>query len=313
MTASNFIQTMKDGTEISVNRWIPDGEVKGLIQIVHGNAEHAMRYDWLGTVFAEKGFAVSVHDHRGHGRTAQIAERKGTGMMGLISDKDGYLKVESDVIEIGEKFKADYPGKKICLLGHSFGSFVVQAAIEDHSELFDCCVLCGSAGPRPLLIKSAIMIATVYGAILGKKRRARLINDIAYAGYNSHYKPQRTEFDWLSRNQSNVDLYMSDKWCGFIQTASFFKDMFMILERIHKASNMKKIRKDLPVYIIYGSDDPVGDYGQSLMRLMDVYKKNGMESVEMKCWPDDRHEIFNETDKEAVAEDTLSWISRQLD
>lgn len=316
MTTNSFFQTMQDGTEIFVTRWLPDVEpeaVKGIIQLSHGMVEHSTRYDRIGTMFAEQGYIFSAHDHRGHGKTAQKAQSQGTGDFGILADKKGFEKVENDVYEIIGQLKTAYPGKKVFLLGHSFGSFVSQAFIEDHSDCIDGCILCGTAGPRPALITGARFLAALDTAVLGRKHKAPVLNKLSFSGYNRKFGDSDSGLSWLSRSTSNVALYSADSWCGFIPSAGFFQDMFNGLGRIHKAGNMKKIRPDLPVFFIYGEDDPVGDYGKTINALIDIYKKNGMQDVSVKSWPLDRHELFNEDDSSDVVEKVLAWISARLD
>src|SRR5574344_594534 len=134
MKTEHFFQTMSDGTEIAVNRWIPDGEIKGIVQLSHGMTEHSLRYDTFGKILAQEGFVFNAHDHRGHGKTAERAEEKGTGTFGYLADKNGFEKVVEDLHEVIEQAKKEYPGKRVMLIGHSFGSFVAQSFIEKYGN-----------------------------------------------------------------------------------------------------------------------------------------------------------------------------------
>lgn len=310
MTTTSFFQTMKDGTQISVNRWIPDGDVKAVVALSHGMAEHSMRYDKLGTVLAEKGFVFSAHDHRGHGRTAQKAEQDGKGTFGYLADKKGFDKVESDLTEVIEKLKADYSGKKVFLIGHSFGSFVSQAFIEDMPTKIDGVVLSGTAGPQKGLVCMGRFCAAFNG-LLGKKHRSKALFKLVFGSYNKRFQG-RTDCDWISKNESNVDMYIVDQWCGFVPTQEFFRDMFAGLSRIHKSKNIKKIEKNLPVFFMYGEEDPVGDYGKTIKKLSRIYETNGLLDVSVKSYPQDRHEIFNEDDSDSIMNDALAWIESHI-
>lgn len=310
MTTNSFYQTMKDGTEIHVMRWIPDEEIKGVVQLSHGMSEHCLRYDKIGCILAENGWVLCAHDHRGHGKTAQKAEAAGSGKFGYLADKDGFDKVTDDLLEVILGLKADFPQKKCFLLGHSFGSIVAQNFIEKYGDEIDGVVLCGTTGPRQGLMRGAKIVFGLNALLLGKKHRSSLDARLAFFGYNSRVpRPKKSEFDWLSKNEFNVQMYEADQWCGILPTAEFFLEIVRGLYKVHKPSSMKAIPQNLPVYCIYGSDDPVGSYGKTIKKLIAEYKKNGMTDVSEKAWQGDRHEIFNELDGEEVVKDTLKWIA----
>lgn len=312
MTTKSFFQTMRDGTEIAVNRWIPDTEPKAVIVISHGMAEHSLRYDRTATYFADAGFAVSAHDHRGHGKTALKQQEKGEPGFGYLSDKNGYQNVRDDLLEVIKKAKEDFPGKKVILLAHSFGSMIGQSFIENYSSEIDLCILSGSRGPQQALVKSGNVLASILYFFGQKKRPSKLMDKIAFGSYNSHIKNQRTSSDWLTKDQNIVDMYIADSWCGMVMTTEFYKEMLKLCIHIHSAKNMKKISPDLPVYLICGKEDPVGSYGKTVISLYNIYKKNGIKDLEIKLYENDRHELFNETDFETVIEDVCNWINKRI-
>jgi alpha-beta hydrolase superfamily lysophospholipase len=311
MRTQNFFQTMDDGAEISVNRWIPDEGVKirGIVQLSHGMVEHAMRYDRLGSILAENGYVFSAHDHRGHGKTAERAEQTGKGGFGILADKDGFYRVVKDVDEVTEKVKKDFPGMKTILLGHSFGSFVAQAYIENYASHIDACILCGTAGPRIAMMKSGKIVAEIISAFRGRNATSPMLKKMAFGAYTKRIPDAVNGQEWLNRDKDAVQLYLDDKWCGFNPSIGFFCDMMGGLCRIHKPEEMKKIPQDLPVFIIYGGDDPVGDYGKTVQALYNIYLANGMKHVSIKEYPGARHELFNEINRDEVIEDVLSFIA----
>lgn len=312
MTTNSFYQTMSDGSEVHVMRWIPDCEPKGVVQLCHGMSEHALRYDKMGSIFAERGWILCAHDQRGHGKTAQKAEAVGTGKFGYLADKNGFETVTHDLLEVILNLKADYPQKKCFLLGHSFGSCVSQNFIEQYGEEIDGAILCGTTGPRQPLMQVAKILFGLNALLLGKKHRSPMDGRLAFLGYNSRVpRPRKSEFSWLSKNEFNVQLYEADQWCGIVPTAEFFCEIAGGLYKIHTPKNMRNIPKNLPVYMTYGSDDPVGGYGKTIKKLIKAYKKNGMTDVSEKIWPGDRHEIFNELDGEAAINDALDWIEQR--
>lgn len=311
MQTQNFYQKMSDGIDVSVNRWLPDEgqEIKGIVQLVHGMVEHAIRYDRLGSILAENGWVLSAHDQRGHGKTARRAEQEGKGMFGLLAEKDGFNRVVKDVDEVIIKVKSDFPGKETILLGHSFGSFVSQSYIENYAANINGCVLCGTAGPRVPLATAGEFCARFIALFHGKKAHSEFLRKMAFGGYTKHIPHAVNGQEWLSRDPTNVQVYLDDKWCGFNPTVGFYCDMMYGLKTIHKAANMKKIPCSLPVFFIFGSEDPVGDYGKTIKKLIAIYKRNGMTDVSFKEYPGARHELFNERNRDEVTADLLQWIN----
>ncbi|HAH62210.1 MAG TPA: alpha/beta hydrolase [Treponema sp.] len=305
---------MSDGTEVSVNRWIPDegSKINGIVQLSHGMAEHAMRYDRLGSILADNGWIFSAHDHRGHGKTAQHAERNGSGMFGMLAEKGGFDRVVQDIDEVIAGAKTSFPGYKVVLLGHSFGSFAAQSYIETYGSHIDACVLCGTAGPNHMLVLAGTAAAHLTALFRGKKYCSPFLKHLAFGAYTKHIPDTVNGQEWLSRDKDNVQMYLEDKWCGFNPTVSFYCDMMYGLRKVHTAANMKKIPQNLPALIAYGSEDPVGGYGKTVKKLFDVYRRNGMTDVTLKEYPEDRHEIFNEIDKDTVTDDFLAWINSRI-
>ena len=311
MNMKSFMLKMDDGYELSVNRWQPDTdeEIKGVIQLHHGLAEHSLRYDRFGSVLAENGWVLNAYDMRGHGRSAENAEKNGTGIFGKLADKKGFDRAVLDLKAVTDNLKKDFPGKKTILMGHSFGSFVAQGFIEEFGSEIDACILCGTAGPQRALIAFGSFFAHLIAFFAGKNKIVPLLDKLSFGSYNARIPNPRTKNDWLSANELNVDMYQMDNWCGFPLTASFFCSMTEGLTKIHKSKNINKIPSNLPVFFIWGSEDPVGSYGASIKKLIEIYKSNGMK-VDFKEYPGDRHEILNENDKETVENDIIAWIDK---
>lgn len=314
MQMENFFQTMNDGTEIAVNRWKPDNDedIKAVIQLSHGMLEHSLRYDRLGSILAEQGYVLNAHDHRGHGRTAQNAEQKGVGMFGKLADKNGFNKVVSDLDEVILKLKSDFPGKKIIILSHSFGSFVAQSYIENYGEKVNGCILCGSTGPgtkRLAFGKFAIGFVKLFR---GGNFRSKAIDKSFFKDCLKSVPNAQFPMEWVCKNPDTLMMYQNDSWCGGIPTLSFFGDIIYGLRNIHKTSNMKKIPQELPIFMIAGTEDPVGNYGESLKLLKNIYNQNGIKTVDLKLYDDCRHELFNEKNSDEVINDVVSWIQTNV-
>lgn len=314
MKMNSFSLKMNDGCEIFLNRWEPDTpeDIKGVVQLHHGLAEHSMRYDRLGSVLAESGYVLNAYDMRGHGKTAETAIAKGEGRFGQLARKNGFETAVEDLAFIIESLKKDFPDKKIVLLGHSFGSFISQGYIEKYGERIDGCILCGTSGPQIPLAPIGKVVAKVVRAFKGPDATSKFLTKLSFGSYNKHIANPQTADDWISLNELNRQMYEMDKWCGFPLTVSFFVDITTALSTIHKKKNMKTVPTNLPVFFIYGKEDPVGGYGKTIEKLYEIYQKNGVKNLQIKGYENDRHEIFNEDDKETVEKDVLQWLSGVL-
>lgn len=313
MQTEKFFQKMSDGAEIAVNRWIPEDEenIKAVVVLSHGMQEHALRYDRIGCEFASKGYVFNAHDHRGHGKTAWNAESNGTGMFGNLCKKDGFSRVTEDLLEVISEVKKDYPGKKVILFGHSFGSFVSQNFIEKYGEQLAGVILCGTSGPKAIAPIGKIFM-NIAVLIHGKYYKSKICQNIAFGGYNDRFKKEKDSLAWLSKSEANRMMYRNDSWCGGVSTTGFFKDLLEGLCRIHAPKNIKKVPSELPVFAIYGSDDPVGGYGTSIEKLLETYRKNGVQNVSSKSYEGMRHEILNEENGEEVLSDVFNWIEKNV-
>ena len=300
---------MSDGEAVFVTRWIPDGEVNGIVQLSHGMVEHALRYERLGSVLAEHGFVLNAHDVRGHGKTAERAAEKHTGMFGLLADKNGFERAVEDVKEALQKAKADFSGKKTVLLGHSFGSFVAQSFIETYASLIDGCILCGTAGPAFVLAAFGNIVAHEVAFFRGKTYASPFLKRTAFGAYTKKIPDSVNGQEWLSRDTEEVARYIADPYCTFNPTASFYCDLTHGLMKIHKRANIRKIPAELPILIIYGTADPVGGYGKTVEKLCAAYRKNGIRNLTVKKYEGARHELFNEINKAEVEGDVLSWLA----
>ena len=304
MSIKSFSFKTQDGTDLWVNRWIPEAEnadqpakIKAVIVFNHGLAEHSLRYDRFGNILAENGYVFNAFDMRGHGRTAEMALANGTGDFGKLADKNGFKKAVADLDQMVDALSKEYPGLPVILMAHSFGTFLAQSYIENYHGKIAACFLIGTAGPRLALTRAGNIAANIIKFFRGKNSQIALLDKLSFGSYNAHIKELESIHDWLTKDKAVVQMYDSDKWCGFPLKTVFYCDMTAGLCNIHKKSNMVKIDKKLPIYMLYGSEDPVGDYGKTVKALAQCYKKLGIEQVTVKEYENDRHEILNETDK----------------
>ncbi|MBT3312632.1 MAG: alpha/beta hydrolase [Desulfobacterales bacterium] len=309
MNSSKFTISMKDSTKIFIYRWSPEEKVnvKGVVQIAHGMAEHGARYESFAEVLVDEGFAVYASDHRGHGKTAGSKEE-----IGYFADTKGWNKVVDDMQELTTTIKKENPDLPVFIFGHSMGSFLLRNYIYLYGDLIHGAILSGTGGDPGVLGNLAILISKLEIIRIGKKGRTKLMNKLTFGSFNKHFKPNRTEFDWLSRDEEVVDNYINDPFCGKIFTAGFYKDMMFGLKQINQKSNILKTPKDLPIFLFSGDMDPVGSNGKGVIQVYNAYNSMGMRDVSYKLFHGGRHEMLNETNREEVFQDIISWINKRL-
>ena len=297
-----------EGLEISCYKWVPEkSEVKGIVQIAHGMTETALRYDEFAKELCKSGYIVYAHDHRGHGNTAVSKE-----LFGYIADEDGFNWMVKDIKELTDIIKKENPGKSVILFGHSMGSFLSQRYAEIYGDEIDVLILSGTNGKPKLYTKLGIVVSNIEMKLRGRKAKSKLMDKLSFGGFNSKFKNPRTPFDWLCSVEDEVDKYLKNEYCGFICTTSFYYDLVKGLWEIHKEENLKKIPKDLPIYIFAGDRDPVGYEGKGIINLYETYKSLNIKDVEYKLYKDGRHEMLNEYNKFEVMNDIIKWIDKRL-
>jgi alpha-beta hydrolase superfamily lysophospholipase len=280
-----FTFTGRDGTAITAYRWEPADAPRAVVQLTHGMGEHLLRYDHLATTLAAAGFLVQGQDHRGHGATAGSADALGQlgahGWHGLVDDIDV-------LVERSHQRLADVP---VVLLGHSMGSFAAQQYMLDHSGRIAGLVLSGTA------------------AIDLMEAGLDLDRPIDLSAFNAPFV-NRTGYEWLSRDDAQVDAYVADPRCGFGLDVEGGKAMFTRARDVADPNRLAGIRKDLPVHIMVGDRDPVNGQLALVDVLVERLRAAGLTDVTLTVWPDARHEIFNETNRDEVEADLLAWLDR---
>ncbi len=306
MTAETFFLTASDGEKIAVHRWAPDKPVRAVLQISHGMAEFAMRYDQFAREAAAQGIEVFAADHRGHGETAGTLNR-----LGYLADKNGFDRVMLDQKELTDEIRRRLHGTPVFLFAHSFGSFIGQYYIENHGNLLSGCVLCGTRGPDPVMTILGKFAADCVCAANGRKKPSPLLTQLSFGTYNAKIDAPSSPNAWLSRDEKEVEKYDASPWTGFTCTAGFFQDLTSGLLKIHKQANLDRIPRDLPVFLIAGDHDPVGGYGKTVEKLCSMYRNRGI-AAEIKLYPGARHELLNETCRDEVSSDIRGWIDQIL-
>jgi len=292
----------EDGRDIPLHTWLPEGEPDAVVQVLHGLGEHAGRYARFAAAATGANLAVVAHDHRGHGRHPAVR--------GHFADRHGWDLVLGDVLAVNGRIAAQFPGRPLILLGHSMGSFIAQAFLMRHPGQADRLILSGSSFGKRGEMHMAHALAAVLSAF-GGRRRSALLDALGFGAFNRPFRPARTDYDWLSRDEAEVDRYLADPLCGGRFTNRLWHDLTGGLLEITSAIAVGRIPAELPVLIVGGQRDPVGGE-RRLEKLAAVYRETGHGDVTLRVYPDARHEMLNEINRDAVTTDVLCWIRSKL-
>ncbi|MBQ5825657.1 MAG: lysophospholipase [Clostridia bacterium] len=278
---------------------------KAIVQIAHGMAEHKERYNEFASFLAENGYAVFVHDHLGHGESVESDD-----YLGYFGEEDGWKNLVNDCNTITNYAREIFEDKPVVLFGHSMGSFIARAYTRMFDLALDAVVFCGTSGANPAA-GIAVKLADAVARSKGSFYRSELINTLAFGTYNKKFKPQRTAFDWLTSDNEIVDKYVADKYCGFLFTACGYRDLFSVLKYVSDKKWYKAVRKNLPILLVSGDADPVGEYGSGVKQVAADLKKTGHKEVELILYKGMRHEILNEVERSVVMNDVLNWLEEK--
>lgn len=295
----------RDGiNKIHAVRYTPDsGEVRCVVQIIHGMAEYVERYEPFAEFLTEQGIVVTGDDHLGHGKTVVDG-----GTYGYFCEQDPATVVVRDVHRLKKITQALYPDVPYVILGHSMGSFILRNYMCRYGSGISGAIIMGTGMQPAGLIKVSKVLAAVQKLFCGSKHVSKLLDNAAFGSYNKRFEPKRTKVDWLSRDKSQVDRYVADPLCGFTFTVNGFQTLFELIARIQVKENLEKVPKELPILMVAGADDPVGDFGEGVKRAYASLQDVGLTNMQLKLYENDRHEILNELDRETVAQDIYDWI-----
>jgi alpha-beta hydrolase superfamily lysophospholipase len=309
MLKQHFIWRDDQAVNHYVYEWLPEEAItiKGLLQIAHGMAETAGRYERLAEVLTRRGYAVYANDHLGHGRTAGSPDA--VGKFG----KNSFQRMVETMGQITGQIQKRYQEKlPLFVMGHSMGSFLTQSYMGTYLSQFpnqvQGIILSGSNGSEGAALHAGIALAAAEAAIRGDHHRSSLLTSLSFGAYNKKFTPNRTSFDWLSTDPAEVDNYVADPYCGVMFTSGFFKDFFKGLREIHRPDHVQRIPKEIPLYIFSGEEDPVGGHGKGVRKLIRMYEELGLQNVSSKLYPGGRHEMLNEVNREEVMADLAAWL-----
>ena len=303
---TTFKFTDPQGFEIFVYRWAPPSgvAVRAVVQIEHGAAEHALRYERVARYLNQNGYIVYADDHRGHWKTAQTMDKAG------ICSPDGWNWMVKDAKQLTDIIKEKHPGLPVFLLGHSMGSLMAQQYIQNWGAELQGVILSGTTG---ISMVDASVVPMAEQAAQGEavNQPSELFAGL-FASVNEPFEPVSTPFDWLSRDDQEVQKYIDDPWCGFLFTNGMTYEFVKGMVNLFNPENEARIPKELPVYVISGEMDPVGA-NDGVKVLVQRYQDDlGLVDVSSKIYPGARHEILNETNRDEVHADILNWLETRV-
>jgi alpha-beta hydrolase superfamily lysophospholipase len=276
LTETRFRYFGTDGTALAGFKWGADASPRALLQLAHGAGEHAGRYRERLAPLTEAGFVIYSADHRGHGQTSGMSHLGDFGPGGAEA-------CVTDMAELSALARREHPGLPLFLLGHSMGAIFAQAYLSQYADLIDGLVLSGTSGPGPRMEGPA----------------------------NGAFPSPRTDYDWLSRDEAEVDRYIADPFCGIRFNEASQASFYGVAARALFQADLSSIRPAMPVYVFVGDRDPINNNLAAVTPLIDAYRTAGLD-VTFKVYPEGRHEMLNETNREEVVADLLGWLSRQV-
>ena len=289
-----------DGKKISLVIWDDVSSPKGVLQISHGMAEHAMRYDSFAEILNEHGFIVCADDHRAHGETdgETLGYSKGDIWENTLADLD--------LISKTLKQKYNLP---LALFGHSYGSFLTQAYIQRYAENLSAVIIGGSCRLKMSLVNPGKFVADVGCLFKGETAPAKMLAKMTFDDYNKKYSDGTT---FISSIKSECERYKQDEKCDFVCSYNFYRSFFGGAKKLYKKSSAARLNKDLPVLLVAGDGDPVGYYGEGVKALAKFYKDSGVKSVDLKLYKGVRHEYLNDVAREQVISDVIEFLEEKL-
>lgn len=307
MKKEGFYLSCDKKTKIHAVAWKPDHQnVKAVVQICHGMVEYIERYEEFAFWLADKGYYVTGHDHLGHGESV-LSERE----YGHFPKKNGNECVIGDIRKLFQATRKHYPDCPYFMLGHSMGSFLLRQYIQEYGKEIDGAIIMGTGHKPYTLLLAGGLLCRLIGGVRGDHYRSRLIDQMAFGGFNKSFDQGGTGKEWLSSDVQTVERYVKDPLCSFLFTVSAYRQLFRGMRKLTE-KGVQKIPKDLPVFFVAGAEDPVGDFGAGVWEVYDQFCKAGIADVSIRLYPEDRHEILNEKDRLKVFDDIEHWISQRI-
>jgi alpha-beta hydrolase superfamily lysophospholipase len=309
-----FFQSHDDPkTQIHAVRWLPeDDEYVGVLQICHGMQEYILRYDEFATYMADRGFVVVGHDHIGHGLSVRNQDELGI----MHTDRPAEVMVE-DILTNYEMTKREYPNLPYTILGHSMGSYLLRRFLSEKAlslSGLNAAIIMGTGTEADAAIKMGKLVVNMLISMKGRDHRSKFVANLMYGAPYKKYDVTgaNPENSWLSKNVESIKAYYKDPYCTFVFPLQAYRGLVESTGYDNKMENIQKMRKSLPIFFVSGACDPVGNMGKGVQEAHDKFIEAGMEDVEIKLYPNDRHEILNELDRETVYNDIYQWMLSKM-
>lgn len=302
-----FYYPSQDGeTNIHGVEWIPEGEIKAILQISHGMVEYIDRYDGFASWLAGKGWYVTGNDHLGHGQSVVSEDR-----YGFFHEKDGNKCVIGDIHTLRKRTQEKYPGVPYFVLGHSMGSFLIRQYISQYGEGLSGAIIMGTGHKGVFLLDAGRILCRLVAACKGWNYRSTFINNLGMGSYQKSFPSEKSANNWITSDKERRDKYEKDPLCSFIFTVNGYEQMFAGMRTMIKRKNLKRIPKNLPIFFVAGAQDPVGNSGKDVEKVFHSYQKLGIKNCSIKLYPNARHELLNERNRKQVYGDLYRWMTEQ--
>ena len=290
--------------------WIPEGEVRAILQICHGMVEYIDRYDEFARYLNGHGYLVIGHDHLGHGKTAAKPEE-----YGHFPEEYGNDYVIGDIHRVRRVGEKNYPDLPYFMLGHSMGSYMLRKYLTIHNDNLRGAIIMGTGCVPDSMTKLGMTVCRILAKIYGWHHRSRLVEAISFGGPYKKYDltGKNPANSWLTKDEEIVKSYYNEPRCTFKFTLNGYLGLLEAVFYDNQMENVKKVPKKLPLFLVSGKDDPVGDNGVGVKKVYDMYKEAGLLDITYQLYDNDRHEILNETDRDKVFADLLAWMKVRID
>lgn len=301
-----YFDSRDEVSKIHALKWIPEGAPRAIFQIIHGMQEYADRYDEFARYLAERGILVIASDHLGHGLSSKRED------YGYFCSTDPRTVVVRDVHRLKKTVQEQYPGIPIILLGHSMGSFVLRNYLSRYGTGIQAAIIMGTGSQPAMMLHTGLFMCSFLEHFKGERYISTFIEKSGMGSYCKRIVNPNSKMDWLSVREENVKNYIEDEMCGVPFTVNGYRTLFTLIKYCQSKKNMQELPKSLPILFTSGEEDPVGHYGRDVNHLFHTYQRMGFQHVDIKLYPELRHEILNEDIREQVYENVYNWTNQVI-
>ncbi len=295
------------GAKLNLYSLLPIKDTKAIIHIAHGMVEHANRYSRFANELSNSGYAVYSHDIRGHGQT----EAK-DAPQGVLAKSNGFQAILKDQNDVMKLIKERHPNKLIVCFGHSLGSIINLNFAICYPEMVNGLACWNSGIETGILPRTSRIILSIESLFRDPNLPSLIAWKLSFGAWNSKFKPNRTDFDWLSQDENEVNLYVNDPLCGFEASISMWRDILDGVFFAGNKKNLRKLEKKLPVHIVGGGSDPCTNNGKDMRQLAKKLKNNGLTDVKCNILEDTRHESLNEINRDSTTKEFINWLDSRF-